>query len=354
MDATSIPIELTDLTPAWLSDALEADVSSVTVLDKHSGTTGRVRLALTGEPSLPSTVFVKLAPFDAAQRRFVNEVGMGVSEARFFRDLSGEIGLRVPRPIFADFETATEPGADQYVMVLEDLEAAGCRFPTPEDTDIEFRARNIVEELARFHARYWSSPRFAPGGDLAWLAPRGTARGDGGAMFVQMAVNGYTDRLPDGFRTLADLYLARSVDVVALYREGRATLVHGDAHLGNLFVDGERTGFLDWALVGYAPGMRDIAYVLTNSIPVEVRRTHERDLIERYCALLGEHGVELDFDTAWEQYRLFAVYSWTAAACTIGMGAKWQPEHVGLGGATRATVAAIDLDCLGLLESRLA
>ena len=131
MDATSIPIELTDLTPAWLSDALEADVSSVTVLDEHSGTTGRARLALTGEPSLPSTVFVKLAPFDAAQRRFVNEVGMGVSEARFFRDLSGEIGLRVPRPIFADFETATEPGADQYVMVLEDLEAAGCRFPTP-------------------------------------------------------------------------------------------------------------------------------------------------------------------------------------------------------------------------------
>ena len=220
MDTSSIPVELTDLNAAWLSDALEADVTSVTVLDEHSGTTGRARLALTGEPGVPRSVFVKLAPFDAAQRRFVNEVGMGVSEARFFRDVAGEVGLRVPQPVFADFEQAAERGDDKYVMVLEDLESAGCRFPSPDDADIEFRARNIVEELAQFHARYWSSPRFAPGGDLAWLAPRGTASGDGGAMFVQMAVDGYADRLPDGFRALADLYLARSVDVVALVSRG--------------------------------------------------------------------------------------------------------------------------------------
>jgi thiamine kinase-like enzyme len=168
-----------------------------------------------------------------------------------------------------------------------------------------------------------------------------------------MAVDAYADRFPEGFVPLAEFYLQRSRDVLALYRDGPCTLVHGDPHLGNLFVDGERTGFLDWAMIARAPGMRDVAYVLCNSIPTEIRRARERDLVARYCALLGEQGVELEFDVAWEQYRLFAVYSWVAATCTVGMGSKWQPEHVGLGGTTRATIAATDLDVLGLLETRL-
>jgi Ser/Thr protein kinase RdoA (MazF antagonist) len=168
-----------------------------------------------------------------------------------------------------------------------------------------------------------------------------------------MAVDAYADRLPEGFVPLAEFYIARSREVPPLYREGERTLVHGDAHLGNLFVDGTRTGFLDWAVIAHAPGMRDVAYPLCNSIPTEVRRTHERALVARYCELLGERDIDLDVDTAWEQYRIFALYSWVAAAATLGMGSKWQPEHIGLGGTTRATHAAVDLDVLGLLEARL-
>src|SRR5438876_500476 len=58
-----LPVEVDDLTPAWMSDAMDTDVTSVTVLDRHSGTTGRAHLALSGDPRLPATVFVKLAPF---------------------------------------------------------------------------------------------------------------------------------------------------------------------------------------------------------------------------------------------------------------------------------------------------
>jgi hypothetical protein len=35
------------------------------------------------------------------------------------------------------------------------------------------------------------------------------------------------------------------------------------------------------------------------------------------------------------------------------MGSKWQPEHIGLGGTERSTIAAVDLDCVGLLAERL-
>jgi hypothetical protein len=335
---------------------MDAEVTSVTVLDRHSGTTGRAHLALTGHPSVPASVFVKLAPFDAGQRKFVNVQGMGIAEARLYRDLAHELPVRVPHVWYSEFEGTGTGTDDRYVMVLEDLVASGCRFPARDDADIEARIFDIVENLARLHAQYWESPRFAAGGDLDWIAPRSTASGDGGAGFVQMAIDNLADRLPDGFLDLARTYVSRAPDILRLYREGECTLVHGDPHLGNLFVDGvdpRRTGFLDWAVVSRAPGIRDVAYVLSASTPTELRREHEPALVERYREVLAELGVMLEADLAWEQYRLFTIYGWCCAACTAAMGSKWQPEHVGLGGTERATIAALDLDCVGLLEEKL-
>jgi len=347
-----LPVDVDDLTPEWLSEAMDAEVTSVTVLDRHSGTTGRAHLALTGHPSIPATVFAKLAPFDTGQRKFVNVQGMGVAEARLYRDLAPELPVRVPRPWYADFEGDGTGADDRYVMLLEDLHASGCRFPSRDDSDIEARIFDIVEQLARLHARYWESPRFADDGDLAWIAPRSTGAGDGGASMVRMAIDNLADRLPAGFLELAELYEDRSRDVLQLYREGECTLVHGDPHLGNLFVDsvnGDRTGFLDWAVIARAPGIRDVAYVLSASTPTEIRRAHEDALLLRYRDVLAAHGITLDAETAWEQYRLFTIYGWCCAACTAAMGSRWQPEHIGLGGTERGTIAALDLDCVGLM-----
>jgi len=58
------------------------------------------------------------------------------------------------------------------------------------------------------------------------------------------------------------------------------------------------------------PAIRDVAYVMCNSVPVEVRQRIERGLVERYCTLLADSGVALDPAAAWDQYRLFAMYSW--------------------------------------------
>jgi hypothetical protein len=346
-----LPVDVEDLTAAWFSSALGLDVTAIEVLDRSSGTTGRARVALRGEPDVPSTVFVKLPPFDERQRRFVNMVGMGVAEARFYRDLAAEVPVRVPRTWFADTDDA-----DGYVMVLEDLVAAGCRFPNPADDDIVHRSLDIVEQLAALHARFWESPRFDEGGDLAWLAPRGTGGAGGGSKFVQMAVDTLGPQLPDPFHRLADIYLARHEDIAGLWNSGERTFVHGDPHMGNLFVDTigvDRTGFLDWAVIGRSPGLRDIAYVLCNSVPAEVRAPNERAWLERYCELLGRSGIELAFDRAWEQYRLFAVYSWVSATSTAGMGSKWQPLHIGLAGTQRATAACDALGCVELLEQLL-
>jgi hypothetical protein len=341
-----LPVDVADLTPAFFSQALGRDVAAAELLDRSSGTTGRARVALKGG-DVPDTVFVKLPPFDDKQRAFVASVGMGVAEARFYRDLAAEVPVRVPSAWFADTD------GDGYVMVLEDLEASGCTFPNPDDRDIADRARDIVQQLGVLHARYWASERFDDDGDLAWLARRGTGGGDGGTHFVKMAVDALGSQLDASFHRIAELYLSRASDIFPLWNGYTRTLVHGDSHLGNLFVDvraGGRTGFLDWAMVGHSPGLRDVAYVLCNSVPAEVRAAHEHDWIRRYCDM----GVDITFDDAWTQYRLFALYSWVAAAATAGMGSKWQPLHIGLGGTKRATAACTHLGTAELIEEMLA
>ena len=99
--------------------------------------------------------------------------------------------------------------------------------------------------------------------------------------------------------------------------------------------------------------MRDIAYFLTNSIPTELRREQEQALIARYCAGLAERGVELDAATAWEQYRLFAIYSWSGCTSTASVGSRWQPFEIAHTAMVRTTAAIDDLDSLGLLVERI-
>ena len=281
----SLPVEVDDLTAQWFSEVFDREVAEATVLDRSTGTTGRARVALQGEDGTPANVFVKLPPFGEKQRALVDMTGMGVTEARFYRDLSHEVAVRTPGVWFA------ETDGDRYVMVLEDLAVTGCRFPSPADPDVEARARDIVEQLAALHAPYWESERFAPDGDLAWVAAR-SVRVSGAIPYIKRAVEALGDLMDETFHVLAGLYLSRSDDIMQLFGAGAGTLVHGDAHIGNLFVDvsEDRTGFLDWAVVCQAPGMRDVAYAMCNSVPRRVREAIEHGIVERYCEQLANSG----------------------------------------------------------------
>jgi hypothetical protein len=347
----SIPSSVDELTPSWFSGVLAAEVRGVEVVDAHSGTTGRALLQLESDGSVPERLFVKLQPFEASQREFLRMVGLGVAEARFYAAVGDGLPVRVPQVWHAEFDEAD----DSFVMVLEDLTASGCRFPRPDDDDVLEVARSLVDELALLHAAYW-------GQDLPWLGRHAVSSGGGaqaeqrmagGARIVQSALDQFADDLPPAFRELGELYVARYRDIGALWNEGERTLIHGDDHIGNLFVDGTRTGFYDWAVASRYPGMRDVAYFLCNSLPTDVRRAEQDALLARYRAALAQGGVTLDSGVADEQYRLFSVYSWISAATTYAMGSRWQPAEVGRRATERTTQAIVDLGVLDLLHERL-
>jgi phosphotransferase family enzyme len=295
--AVAIPLEVSDITVPWLADVLGWPVSGIEVLDAQSGTTGRARVGLVRDDGeLPPSVFVKLAPVAS--------------------------------------------------------NASGATFPGQRDPGLLAFVGNAVDSFATLHAAFWQSERFAATGDLAWVADRSAEYGSS-ADLIGFAVDQLGNQLPEASRELADVYVVRAERVPGLLARGPRSLVHGDAHLGNMFSDGATPGFLDWALVGFAPGLRDVAYFLGGSVPTELRREHERRLIERYCLRLEENSITLDLDDAWDQYRIQLLTAWMAAVFTAGMGSKLQSIEVGRSSTLRADAAIRDHDVAALLRDRL-
>ena len=103
-----------------------------------------------------------------------------------------------------------------------------------------------------------------------------------GATLLQYGLDHHRDRLSADFAAISEIYIDHEDALQALWRDGPATVVHGDPHLGNLFDDHGRTGFLDWGLIKVSTPMRDVSYFLTLGLDIDDRREHERDLIRHY------------------------------------------------------------------------
>ncbi len=338
-----IPDRPDAITAAWLTEALrtsipDAEVTGVEVLDQHSGTTGRLRLGLEHAPGRegPASVFVKLPPFDEEQQKLVAATGMGRREARFYEGPAKDVPLRIPHCFFA----AHGEDKTEYVMVLEDLEAAGCRFTSRVETGAAEHGQKVVEALARLHARFWEDPRFDD--ELSWIRP--PMRGKAGAQFVASALEQFGDSSPPVFTDLCRLYIDHDDAIVELWDEGEQTLIHGDTHSGNQFVDGDQVGLYDWAVISRAPGIRDVSIYLGNSVPTEVRRAEQDAWLRAYRDVLVDEGVDAAAaDVLWDRYRRGVLYAWVAATTTASMGSRWQPIEIGMLGMERATQTCADV-----------
>jgi hypothetical protein len=96
--------------------------------------------------------------------------------------------------------------------------------------------------------------------------------------------------------------------------------------------------------------MRDVSYFLINSVSTDIRRTHQRDLIELYLCSLRDQDVDgVTPAVAWEQYRLHAIYTWIAAMVTAA-AATLQAEPIVRAGLERSCAAVMELDSLGAMR----
>ena len=339
-------MEPAQMTPAWLTDALrerfpKVHVASVEVLDVKHGTNSHVRLRASydaGGEELPETYFVKLPPLDDARRQQIIDTGMGRREAYFYRTLADRVSMRVPRPYVSHYDEAT----GEFVILIEDL--TGGTFPDLMDGIQYPQAQHAMRDFAALHVRYEDpATREREAGWVTYM-PGGS---DFGSSMLQYGLDHHRERLTDPFAELAELYIARQADLEALWRGGETTVVQGDTHIGNMFLDGERPGFLDWGLIQLGPAMRDVAYFLCMTLSPETRRQHERALIAQYLEhrhALGARAATLE--EAWLGYRVQAAYCVPAACPLVLFPEDETPEQARLSRAflMRSESAVADLE----------
>ena len=190
-------------------------------------------------------------------------LGMFEREVRFYREVAGEVGVRVPV-----CHEAIESG-DGCRLLLEDLSSWK---PGGDPLEVVRLLRHLHQRWSGIAAERWP-----------WLDREGAAAAEIGALYdrVWPTVSTRTDVTPT-LRAIGQSYVGR---VETLERReasfGTRTLIHGDASLRNV-----RTGpsgevaFIDWEDVRIASGAIDLTWLLASSI----RPTDWQDLVAAHGA----------------------------------------------------------------------
>ena len=97
------------------------------------------------------------------------------------------------------------------------------------------------------------------------------------------------------------------------------TVIHGDTHVGNVFLDGDRRPSLtDWQLVQHGHWSIDVGYHIGSALEPGERAGAERDLLAHYLDRLRSEGVDAPtFDAAWLEYRRGVAYGFYLWAITL-------------------------------------
>jgi hypothetical protein len=320
VDTQSIPTRPDEIEPAWLTDALaprypDAIVAEVIVREVRQVTNTHAFLDIRYEQptDAPTSAFCKMLPLDPQRREVLAASQMGPKEALFYTRLAPDLpNIRVP-----DVYVARQDPRDlSFLLLMEDLDRTGARVP---DGTWGFGRDAIargLEELAELHVRFEDPTRREREVPWAPLAQNGKAPGLG---LLQFGLDNHRDKLTDYFARCAEHYIAHHAELIALWASGPGlnTVIHGDPHIGNLFDDHGRVGFLDWGVINVTTPIRDAGYFINMAMQVEDRRAHEEELLRHYLSVreaIG--GAPVSFDDAWLAHRLHSLYC-VPAACQI-------------------------------------
>jgi fructosamine-3-kinase len=298
------------LTAAWLTEALAARLggAKVTAVQAEPVGTGqvadslRLQIAYDRPAGLPATMIAKVPAADQASRAAASAVRTYEIEASFYEHLAGRLPVTLPACYFV----AYDPGADDYAVLLEDLAPA-----VPGDQILGLtlgEATAAIGELAALHAAGWDDSGLAA---LPWLNRHDSDAAAFTAAIITDLYAGfrqrYAARLAPATLPLIEGFLPRMGAYLA-HRDGPATLVHGDFRADNLLFGAGGPAVIDWQTCAYGPGTADLSYLLGSSLPMALRREHERSLVRHYHRVLTARGARSSWQDCWDGYRRYAFH----------------------------------------------
>lgn len=299
------------ITPEWWGQALGRVPTRWQWEPIGTGQVGdsvRFTLEFEGEAA-PLTLAGKFAAADPTSRGTAAMLGLYAREVAFYRDLAPQLGVRTPRIHAAEIA----PDGASFILLFEDLgparggnQIAGCDLAD---------ARAGIIQAAALHGPSWHNPAML---DLDWLQPSEAAAEQVKALYPQAQAvfrERYAGVLEPEYMALCE-ELAE-ITAASTARSEKVSLVHGDFRLDNLLFDikggAEAIAVLDWQTVGVGNGLSDVGYFLGCGIGDNLRRAHERELLELYCAEMTARGVPLTVDAIWRDYVLGAVHGISTA-----------------------------------------
>ena len=170
---------------------------------------------------------------------------------------------------------------------------------------------------------------------------------------LDAVITDHADQLSDAYVAVGRLYLDHHVELDRIWAQGPATLIHGDPHIGNLFLDGDRVGFLDWGMTTIGSPLRDVSYFLTMGLDIDDRRRMQRDLLHHYLdARRSLGGTPIAFEDAWAAHRVLAGYNVLASFLGLTPPYNAPERQVFSGNFRRMAMASLDdLDTVDAIQA---
>lgn len=268
------------------------------------GTILRCHLSYRGDAaSVPASVIVKLHSAHAETVQTARRLQLYRREYSFYRQMAPDVPLRSPGLIYGDFDD----GDHRFVLVLQDLRS----MATVDQIDgaNAAPAMTAVRAIARMHGRYWNrvdQPPVAGFHDAATPERRRLVQHVYQAS-LPSAFERLGDLFPEPMRRLAEAYGHRIVEHTDAIAAGPLTFCHGDFRLDNMFFGADGSddfAVVDWQVCGVRSGLYDVAYFLSSSMPVDVRRDIEAEAVAEYHDIVRRMGArDFTLDECWRSYR---------------------------------------------------
>ena len=226
-------------------------------------------------------------------------------ETAWYRDWAAQCDDRCRIPCCL----ALESDAEEFLMVLEDLDESG--YAQRKDSASLTEMQTCLKWLANFHATFMGQ---TPAG--LW----------------QVGTYWHLATRPDELEVLQDEGLKNAAAQIdqRLNSSPFQTFVHGDAKLANFCFsdDGLQVAAVDFQYVGGGCGMKDVAYFIGSCLYEKDCEHYEAELLDFYFVqlkvALTERGVDVDPEAVERNWRALYPIAWTDFHRFVK---GWSPGH---------------------------
>lgn len=339
-----LPLAPEAITAEWLSAATGHRVEHAEVTEVILGTSTKIQVRVES-PALPASIIVKGGFEDHSP--MMKE--MYANEINFYRHIAPALPIHTPTCWFA----GSDPTSHQSIVIMDDLAARNVTFLHAQRPESYAAVERRLGALARFHAASWNDPGLAPGGRWDWVVDRFS---DWSMVYAERYLKPevwqHYCESPRGAAISVRLHdvawMRRSLtEFASIQQTGTMCIVHGDTHLGNLYVEADGTpGFLDSQPARGSPFM-EVSYHVVCALDLADRRAWEKDLLRHYLAELTAAGVAAPgWDEAWLRYRQFIAYG---LFIFLINETRFQTEAINTAYAARFGAAMLDHEVLDLV-----